>query len=83
MIRQAQERFDLDLPRSFVVGDKLTDLGLAASVGARGVLVRTGHGEDEAARVGQAGVPAAYVAANLMEATAWILAQSGHPREAA
>jgi D-glycero-D-manno-heptose 1,7-bisphosphate phosphatase len=81
MVRQAQQRFAVDLERSFVVGDKLSDVGLAASVGARGVLVRTGHGEGEAARAGEAGAAPAYVADNLMEAVAWMLAQSGHPRE--
>ena len=45
MIRQARQQFDIDLARSFVVGDKLADVGLARRVGARGVLVRTGYGE--------------------------------------
>jgi D-glycero-D-manno-heptose 1,7-bisphosphate phosphatase len=83
MVRQAQRQFDLDLARAFVVGDKLSDVGLAAAVGARGVLVRTGHGEEEAARPEAMTLPRFRTAANLMEATAWILAQSGHPSEAA
>jgi histidinol phosphatase-like enzyme len=81
LVRQAQARFRFDLARSFVVGDKLSDVGLASCVGARGVLVRTGHGEGEAARADATGAAPSIVAANLMEATAWILAQSGHPRE--
>jgi histidinol-phosphate phosphatase family protein len=88
MVRQAQALFDLDLEKSFVVGDKLSDVGLAASIGASGVLVRTGHGEEEAARLHDAeagAVPSqpAHIATNLMDAAAWILRQSGHPREAA
>ena len=83
MVRQAQQRFHLDLARSFVVGDKASDVGLAASVGARGVLVRTGHGEGEAARGSAAGAAPAFVGANLMDAVSWILGQSCHPREAA
>jgi D-glycero-D-manno-heptose 1,7-bisphosphate phosphatase len=83
MIRQAQERYEFDLSRSFVVGDKLSDVGLASCVGARGVLVRTGHGEDEASRADTANAAPTHVADNLMGATAWILTQSGHPREAA
>jgi D-glycero-D-manno-heptose 1,7-bisphosphate phosphatase len=81
MIRQAQDRFAIDLARSFVVGDKIADVGLATGVGARGILVRTGYGEAELVRhEGQ--VPgAAYVAAELMDATSWILTQAGHPRE--
>lgn len=83
MIRQAQQQFEIDLNRSFVVGDKLADLGLAESVGARGVLVRTGYGDTEVGRHGGQVPGADHVAADLMEATAWILGQAGHPREAA
>jgi D-glycero-D-manno-heptose 1,7-bisphosphate phosphatase len=80
MIRQAAARLGIDPHRSFVVGDKLSDVGLATSAGARGVLVRTGYGDD-VVRAHAAGVPgAAHVAADLMEATAWLLAESGHPR---
>jgi D-glycero-D-manno-heptose 1,7-bisphosphate phosphatase len=82
MVRQAAEQFHFDVTRSFVVGDKLSDAGLADSVGARGILVRTGHGEEEAGRLGR-GTPPAWIARNLMEATSWILRQSGHPHEAA
>lgn len=80
MVAQAEQRFPVDRARSFVVGDKMSDVGLAASIGATGVLVRTGHGEEEAARhegaPGLSGVEGpAIVTANLMEATAWILGQ--------
>ena len=76
MINQAVSRFDIDPSRSFVVGDKLIDLGLATNAGARGVLVKTGYGDD-VAREHDGDVPgAAYVAADLMAAVAWILAES-------
>jgi len=80
MVRQAQARHAIDLPRSFVVGDKMTDLGLAASVGARGVLVRTGHGEHEIAQQGGTAPGAAFIANDLMEATGWMLGQAGAGR---
>lgn len=83
MVRQAQQTFDLDLSRSFVIGDKRADVGLAAAVGARGVLVLTGHGKEEAPRFGTDDPAPAHIAENLMDATAWVLAASGHPREAA
>ena len=80
MIHQAAARFPIDLARSFVIGDKLLDVGLAAEVGARGILVRTGHGEETVAAHAGVVPSAAHVAGTLMEATAWLLAESGHPR---
>jgi len=44
MLRQAAERFDLDLTRSFVVGDRLSDLQAGNNVGASSILVLTGYG---------------------------------------
>lgn len=80
MIHQACERFQIDLGRSFVVGDKIGDVGLAVNAGARGVLVRTGSGERVMREHGGDPPGAAYVAAHVMEATSWLLGQSGHPK---
>lgn len=82
MIRNACERFDIDLAKSFGVGDKLADLGAAAGAGARGVLVRTGYGEDVVRRHGTTVPGASYVAADLMAAVSWLLVESGHPDHA-
>ena len=74
LVRQAAARFPIDLERSFVIGDKLLDVACAARVGARGVLVRTGHGAEVERAHGT--VPdAAYVAADLMAAVSWVLGQ--------
>jgi D-glycero-D-manno-heptose 1,7-bisphosphate phosphatase len=82
LIRQAEARHAIDLARSFVIGDKAIDVGLGVAVGARGILVRTGYGE-ETVQAHDGHVPgAAYVAADLMEATSWLLGASGHPRDA-
>ncbi len=48
MIDAAARDLDLDPGRSFVIGDKRADIDLAAAVGARGILVTTGHGELDA-----------------------------------
>lgn len=49
MIHQARDELGLDLRRSFLVGDKRSDIqaGLAAGVG-RNILVRSGHPVTEA-----------------------------------
>jgi D-glycero-D-manno-heptose 1,7-bisphosphate phosphatase len=72
LIRQALDRLDIDVAGSFVVGDKVSDLGLAESAGARGILVRTGYG-DEVVRAHGGDLAAAHVAADLMAAAAWVL----------
>ena len=83
LVRQAQAQHAIDLAKSFVIGDKPIDVALGVAVGARSILVRTGYGE-EAVRAHGGRVPgAAFVAADLMEATSWLLGASGHPRGAA
>jgi D-glycero-D-manno-heptose 1,7-bisphosphate phosphatase len=70
-VRAARE-LGLDLARSYVVGDGTGDLGLAAAIGARAVLVRTGHGRDtEAAR--DPALPLAHIAPNFRAAAGWII----------
>lgn len=81
MIGQAVARFGIDASMSFVVGDKMADIGSAQHAGARGILVRTGYGEDTVRANGGAVPGAAYVAMDLMEATSWVLLESGHPRD--
>ena len=69
---QAAKDLDLDLPQSFIVGDRWKDIEAGKAVGARAVLVRTGYGhEAEHAK------PAddTLVVDNLIQAVAWILRQ--------
>ncbi len=47
MLLQAQRELDLDLARSWVVGDRHGDLQVAWNAGARGALVKSGYGLGE------------------------------------
>jgi D-glycero-D-manno-heptose 1,7-bisphosphate phosphatase len=47
LVDRAVADLDIDLPRSFVIGDRLGDLELAWRVGARGALVKSGYGLGE------------------------------------
>jgi D-glycero-D-manno-heptose 1,7-bisphosphate phosphatase len=49
LLRRAAAELGIDLGRSYVIGDRHGDLALAWSVGAKGVLVRTGYGLGELA----------------------------------
>lgn len=73
MAQRAARELGLDLAASWVIGDKLTDVGLAASIGGRGILVRSGYGEGELARHDGVLPVEGHVATDLMAATAWIL----------
>ena len=76
LIDRAARDLNLDPARSFVVGDKWSDVELAHAAGARGVLVRTGHGETEQSRAGgPADIKADAVVDNLAAAASWILTQ--------
>ncbi len=66
---RAAEDFQADLSRSFVIGDKDSDIELGRAVGARTILVRTGYG---ARRGDEAAAVADYSASNLLEAAEWI-----------
>jgi D-glycero-D-manno-heptose 1,7-bisphosphate phosphatase len=44
LARQAERELNIDLTRSFMVGDKPCDIGLGQRVGATTFLVRTGYG---------------------------------------
>ena len=81
MIRQAASDFPIDLARSYVVGDKTADVGMANAVGARAILVKTGYGQAELRRYDGAVPGVAYVAETLLEAASWVLEDSGFPRE--
>jgi D-glycero-D-manno-heptose 1,7-bisphosphate phosphatase len=72
LVDRAQRELGVDPSRSFVVGDRWLDVALARTVGAQGVLVRTGYGRSEEARPPE-GLVADAVADNLIEAVGWIL----------
>ena len=72
LVDRAVAEFGVDPARSFAVGDRWLDIGLARAVGARGVLVRTGYGMTEETRPPE-GVTADAVVNNLVEAAGWIL----------
>ena len=71
---QAAADLDLDLGRSYVVGDRWSDLKAAAAVQAKGVLVLTGYGRGDYEYIGPTQpVQPVYVAEDLYAAVEWIV----------
>ena len=76
LLRQAEAELGADLARSWVVGDRHSDLVLAWNVGARGALVKTGYGLGELLHLAPSwSRPPDLVAENLLEAVERILAR--------
>lgn len=69
MALKAADDLGLDLGRSVMIGDKAADLGLGRAIGARTVLVRTGHGLAEEP---SAAPLADFVADDLAAAARWV-----------
>ncbi|MBX9880087.1 MAG: HAD family hydrolase [Candidatus Obscuribacterales bacterium] len=72
--RACSDDTTLDKNRSYVVGDKSTDVELAHNIGGKGVLVRTGYGEQVLDGTYQWPVKPDYIASEITEAIDWILA---------
>lgn len=76
LLEQAAADFDIDLNKSYMIGDRYSDVKLAHRVGARGVLVLTGYGrgEFEYQREDWSREPD-FVAEDLLGAVRWILSK--------
>ena len=77
LLHQAAADLDIDLARSYLIGDRLLDIETAHRAGARGILVMTGYGQDLMQEVGpdranELNQPD-YVARDILEAVRWIL----------
>lgn len=68
-LHKAAAEHGIDLRRSFTVGDHPHDVEFARSVGARGVYVRTGHGDKHLAELPAGEI----VVSGITEAADWIL----------
>ena len=73
LLKKASEDFDLDLPSSFIIGDKLNDLKTGKRIGCGTVLVLTGYGIDEAKELDKLKFKPDRIAQNLYDAVLWIL----------
>jgi D-glycero-D-manno-heptose 1,7-bisphosphate phosphatase len=81
MLQKAAEELQLDLPSSYLVGDKGTDIEAIHRMGGKGILVLTGYGKEEQGDNREA-LPD-FIAQDLLEAVYWILIQEGAKRRKA
>lgn len=76
MIDKIVENFDIDISKSFVIGDRYSDIQLAANCGAKSILVLTGYGIGEyELSYDNWKIKPDKIASNLLEASSWIYTQ--------
>lgn len=68
LLREAEKEYNLDLKKSFVIGDKKTDVELGKNAGCKAMLVLTGYGASS-----QKEAKPDYVAKDLLDAAKWVL----------
>jgi D-glycero-D-manno-heptose 1,7-bisphosphate phosphatase len=77
MLIRASQEMDIDLTRSYTVGDMLKDIQVARKVGAKGVLVKTGYGlntiEKDLILEPTVTIQPHYIAENILDAVKWIM----------
>ena len=73
LFERAAADWALDLPASYFIGDKLTDLLPGKTLGGHTILVLTGHGQQEQELARQQGFQPDYIAADLYSAARWIV----------
>jgi D-glycero-D-manno-heptose 1,7-bisphosphate phosphatase len=81
LLYQAAADWHLDLPRSYFIGDALTDVEAARKAGCRSVLVLTGHGRDALRALDGHDPRPDFVASDVLAAAHEVLRQ--HARETA
>jgi D-glycero-D-manno-heptose 1,7-bisphosphate phosphatase len=75
MIFRLADAFGVDPARSFVIGDRVSDVELGNGVGAQSVLVLTGYGNTALTEATRAGVKIDHVAPSIVEAVDFVIQQ--------
>ena len=77
LLKTAAEELRIDLPSSYMAGDRAEDIGSIHGVGGKGILVLTGYGGQQQDWPGRR---PDFVARDLLEAAYWIVSQEGTKR---
>lgn len=73
MLEKAARQLTLDLRKSFMIGDTLSDIKTGHAAGCRSILVKTGKGRQEILRIKDEPKPPDFIAENLTKAVDWLL----------
>ena len=68
MLRQAEKDLNLDLKRSFLIGDKMSDIEAGYRAGCKTILVLTGQGNGELKKISEMNIKPNYISKDLFAA---------------
>ena len=76
MLEKAASKFDIDLKRSFLIGDRFTDIQTAQLAGLKAILVLTGYGKTELENIkNKKRIQPDHICEDIGAAVDWILKQ--------
>ena len=78
---QAAGRYNIDLSRSYMIGDAACDVQAAHAAGCKPVLVRTGRWNEQLAEIRAHSTHIQHIAADLADGADWILGRVASPYE--
>ncbi|MBI5328380.1 MAG: lipopolysaccharide heptosyltransferase II [Deltaproteobacteria bacterium] len=73
LLEKAKKDLNIDFKKSYVIGDKVSDVEIAQGIGGKGILVLTGMGRDEEKKLNH---KPSYIAHDLKGAVEWIIKDS-------
>jgi D-glycero-D-manno-heptose 1,7-bisphosphate phosphatase len=73
LLLKAKEEHNLDLRSSFLIGDKISDIGAGFNAGCKTILVLTGFGKEELEKKSLWEYHPDYIAEDLFQAVCWII----------
>lgn len=79
MALQAATDLNIDVKKSYMVGDKVEDILFGLNIKAKSILVLTGFGRESFPKLRKRGLKPSYVAQNLLDAVNWILREEKNP----
>jgi histidinol phosphatase-like enzyme len=68
MLHRAQNELQIDLSKSFVIGDKISDIQTGNNAGSTSILVLTGYGKNQVDLIREQNVTVEYIADDLYDA---------------
>lgn len=76
MIKKAEIELDIDLARSYLIGDKITDIETGVKAKLKNILLLTGYGKEEKEKLKDLDIEVDYIAQDSLSAIEWILKES-------